>query len=245
MRRYEEYFTKVLKIVNSVLDTQGQNIELAAEIVSQTIAKDGLVHALGVGHSHCLAEEVFWRAGTLVPIHAILEPSMIGMTEIIKSAYMEKLEGTGSIICDYHRIDPPDALIAISNSGNNAMPIDVAMEAKKRGVKVIAICSATFAKNLEPRHSSGKKLIDIADVVIDNCGQIGDTCMHIEGLEQGLGPTSTITGAFIINSLLVQAAANLNEAGIKPIVYWSGNLKDGMKANQEYVNRYWTRIRNL
>lgn len=245
MMKFEEYFTAMLEMVDKILQTQRQKIKRAAEIVSQAIAQDGLVHTIGVGHSHCLAEDVFWRAGTLVQIHAILEPSMIGTTEIVKSAYMEKLEGTGPILCDYHRVEPPDVLIAISNSGNNAMPIDVAIEARKRGVKVIAVCSLTYAKSLNPRHSSGKKLIDVADVVIDNCGQIGDTCLRLEGLEQGLGPTSTITGAFISNSILVQAAANLQEMGIKPMVYWSGNLEGGLEKNQAYLDQYWCRIRNL
>ena len=245
MKKFEEYFAAVLEMVDEILQTQSQEIERAANIVSQTIAQDGLVHTVGVGHSHCLAEDVFWRAGTLVQIHAILESSMIGTTEIVKSAYMEKLEGTGSILCDYHRIAPPDALIAISNSGNNAMPIDVAIEARKRGVKVIAVCSVKYAESLKARHSSGKKLLDVSDVVIDNCGQIGDTCLSLEGLEQGLGPTSTITGAFITNSVLVQAAANLQEMGIEPMVYWSGNLEGGMEANQSYLDQYWGRIRNL
>ena len=245
MKTYEEYFTNVNNIVKRIFETQGTRIEQVAEMVSDAISKDGLVHVLGVGHSHIVAEEVFWRAGTLVPIHAILEPSMIGHSEITKSAYMEKLEGTGKIICDYHRILPPDILIAISNSGNNSMPIDVAIEAKKRGVKTIGICSFTYTKSLKPRHSSGKKLMDVVDVSIDNCGQVGDTCIKLEGIEQGLGPTSTISGVYIINSIVIQAAANLHHKGIQPLVYWSGNLPNGMQANKEYMDKYWERIRNL
>jgi uncharacterized phosphosugar-binding protein len=245
MDKFEEYFAAVNDMVDEILETQGQQIKRAAEIVSQAVAHDGLVHTVGVGHSHCLAEDIACRAGTLVQIHAILEPSMIGTTEIVKSLYMEKLEGTGSILCDYHHVEPPDVLMVISNSGNNAMPIDVAIEARKRGVKVIAVCSLTYAESLKARHSSGKKLTDVADVVIDNCGQIGDTCLRLEGLEQGLGATSTITGAFITNSVFVQAVANLQEMGIQPMVYWSGNLEGGMEANQAYLDQYWCRIRNL
>jgi uncharacterized phosphosugar-binding protein len=245
MKKYKEYFRNVNSIIDRILETQGGQIEKAAEIVSDAIEKDGLIHTLGVGHSHIVAEEVFWRAGTLVPVHAILEPSMIGHTEIVKSAYMEKLEGTGKIICDYHKINPPDALIAISNSGNNAMPIDVAIEAKQRGVKTIGICSVTYTNKLAPKHSSGQKLIDVVDVVIDNCGNIGDTSVRINGVEQGLGPTSTIAGTYIIHSILIQAAENLQNKGIHPLVYWSGNLPNGMKANKEYIDKYWERIRNL
>ena len=245
MKKYQEYYKAVLGMLDEIHDSQSEKIEEAAQIVCETIAEGGLLHTLGVGHSHCLTEDVFWRAGTLVPIHAILELSMTGTTEITKSAYMEKLEGTGPIICDYHRIAPPDALLTVSNSANNAMPIDVAMEASKRGVKVIAICSVTYANSLHARHSSGKKLIDVADVVIDNCGKVGDTCLTLEGLEQGLGPTSTITGSYIINAVLVQAAAELHNAGNVPEIYWSGNLEGGMEANRHYHEKYWARIRNL
>ena len=170
---------------------------------------------------------------------------MVGHSEITKSAYMEKLEGAGEIICDYHKINPPDVLILISNPGNNAMPIDVALEAQRRNVKSIAISSVTYANYLPPRHSTGKKLIEVVDVVIDNCGNVGDTSVKIDGLEQELAPTSTITGTYIIHSILLQAAENLQKKGIKPLVYWSGNLPNGMEANKEYVDEYWERIRNL
>jgi len=245
MEKYVEFHKNASEVVDKVFQTQGGQIEQAAKIISETLAKDGLIHTFGVGHSHLIAEEVFWRSGTLVPVHAILEPSMTGHTEILKSAYMEKLEGTGPIICDYHRINPPDSLIVISNSGNNAVPIDVADEARQRGVKVIGICSVTYCKSLEPRHSSGKKLIDVVDIVIDNCGNIGDTSVKIDGIEQPLGPTSTITGIYIIHSVLIQASVILVNKGMHPKVYWSGSLPDGMQANQKYVDEYRERIRNL
>ena len=245
MKKYEEFFMNVNAVIEQILKTQGEQIERAADIISDSIAQDGLVHTFGVGHSHLIAEEVFWRSGTLVPVHAILEPSMTGHSEILKSAYMEKLEGTGKIICDYHKINPPDAIIVISNSGNNAAPIDVAEEARKRGAGVVGICSVTYCQALEARHSSGKKLIDVVDVVIDNCGNIGDTSVKIEEVEQPLGPTSTIAGTYIIHGLLIQAAQVLKNKGVHPKIYWSGSLPDGMQANQKYVDEYWERIRNL
>lgn len=245
MKKFEEFFLNTNKVVDKVLGTQGDQILKAADFVSECLEKDGLVHTFGVGHSHLVAEEVFWRSGTLVPVHAILEPSMTGHTEILKSATMEKLEGTGKIICDYHKINPPDVLIVISNSGNNAAPIDVAEEARHRGVKVIGICSVTYCLSLTPRHSSGTKLIDVVDVVIDNGGNIGDTCVKIEDVEQPLGPSSTIAGSYIIHGILIQAAQNLVTMGVKPKVYWSGSLPDGMQANQKFIDEYWERIRNL
>jgi uncharacterized phosphosugar-binding protein len=243
--KFQEYFDEVLKMVGEVRETQAERIMSAARLVSEAVSKGGIIHTLGVGHSHCLAEDVFFRAGTLVPIHAILEPSMTGHSEMVKSAYMEKLEGAGAIMMEYHKVLPPDVLIVISNSGNNNAPIDAALEAQRRNVPVIAIASVEYANKLPPRHSSGRKLTDVATVLVDNRGKYGDTCLNLEGLEQGVGPTSTITGSFILNAVLVQAAANLVEEGIKPEIYWSGNLPGGMEANAGYLEAYWSRIRNL
>lgn len=242
---YQTYFDEVLKILDEIETTQAEQIQRAGEIVADCIAKDGLLHTFGAGHSHLLAEDVFFRAGTLVPIHAIFEPSMAGHMHATKSTYMEKVEGAGEIILDYHRVAPPDALLVISNSGNNAAPIEVAMGAQERGVEVIAVLSRQYMDSLEPRHSSGQKLADFADVVIDNCGRVGDVCVHYNGLEPGVGPTSTVAGAFIINAVLAQAVENLLRRGISPPVFWSGNLAGGMEANQGYIDQYWGRIRNL
>ncbi len=120
---WKDYILAISKIVEKVVETQASNFEKAASIFADCVQQDGIIHAFGVGHSHIICEEVFWRAGTLAPVQAILEPSMTGHAEITKSGYMEKLEGTGEILADYHRISPPDALIAISNSGNNGAPI--------------------------------------------------------------------------------------------------------------------------
>lgn len=243
--KYLQFFNEITGMLNEIVESQAENIEKAADLVSDCVAQDGIVHTLGVGHSHCLAEDIFFRAGTLAAVHAILEPSMTGQTEVVKSAYMEKLEGAGEIMINYHKVEPPDVLITVSNSGNNAAPIDAAVAARKRGVPVIAVSSVAFAESLKPRHSSGKKLIDVADIVIDNCGKYGDTCLALEGLDQGIGPTSSVTGAFILNAVMVQAAANLVESGIKPMIFWSGNLEGAMEANAEYLEAYWGRIRNL
>lgn len=242
---YKEYFHRIFEILEKIEKTQGENIKKAADIVTECVINDGILHTFGTGHSHCLAEDIFARAGTLVPVHAILEPSMTGHRQNIKSIYMEKIEGIGDIILNYHKVAPPDALLVISNSGNNAAPIEVAMEGRSRGVKVIAVVCLTYMNSLRPRHSSGKKLGDMADVVIDNCGEVGDTCLRYDGLEQGVGATSTVAGSFIINAILAQAVENLLKQGIEPPVFWSGNLEGGMEANQKYLDRYWARIRNL
>ena len=144
---------------------------------------------------------------------------------------------------------PPDAIICISNSGNNAATVDVALAAKERGVPVIAITNVTYADQLTTHHSSGKKLKDVADVVIDNCSLYGDAAVEIPGFSQKVGATSTIPVAFIVPALLVQTCENLVDLGIQPDVYYNGHLAYEDPAiklhNDALVDKYFYRIRNL
>ena len=159
-----------------------------------------------------------------------------------KSSAMERLEGLGKIIVDYVNPDIRDVFTIISNSGVNAVPIEVAMEAKKRGNKVIAVTSKAHSQNVPSRHSSGKKLMEVADVVLDNCGEVGDVSIKIPGLGQGLGPTSTITGAYLLHAVMVQVASNLSKS-MEPPVFWSANIPGGIEENKKIIERYKNRIR--
>ncbi len=248
-KAWKRYFTAVHEVVKKVEEREGDNILKAAEIVADCIAEDGLVHVFGTGHSHMMADEVFWRSATLAPVHAILETSMTGSVEITKSNPLEKLEGAGEAIVDYHRVQPPDVMIVISNSGNNAVPIEVARSCQERKVPTIVINSTDYSDYLRPLHSSGKKLKDMGDVVIDNCTPIGDAAVELEGFEPKVGPTSTIPGVYIINAVLVQAVENLLARGIKPDVYYNGSLaansQEAVEHNNKIVDKYFYRIRNL
>lgn len=246
---WRRYLQEVTAIQAKIQESQGERIEAAVDLLSHCLENKGLIHVFGVGHSSILAEEVNWRAATLASIHAILEPSMTGQFEVTKSGFMEKLEGSGEIITAYHRLAPPDAIIIASNSGNNGAPIEVAAACRKRGVKVIAITSVTYSDYLNPLHSSGKKLKDLADVVVDNCCPIGDGAIRLEGLEQTVGPTSTAAGIPILNAILAQTVENLLARGHSPEVYFNGSLSANSPAvaehNQQLVDKYFSRIRNL
>lgn len=243
-KEYDLFFNEIDKMLKKVRETQKENILEAAKLISECIKNDGLVHTFGAGHSHMLAEEIFYRAATLAPVHAILEPSLTGHQEVMKSGDTEKLDGFGKIIVDHINFTSKDIFIIISNAGRNAVPIEVAMEARKKGNKVIAITSKTFSETVSSTHSSGKKLMDVADVVLDNCGKVGDFAIRIPKLEQGLGPTSTIIGVCLLNAVMVQAASNLSKIMKKPPVLWSGNLPKGREKNRKILNKYWNKIRN-
>jgi uncharacterized phosphosugar-binding protein len=241
---YQEYFNGVEKVLAEIRATQGEKIGQAARIISDTITADGLVHVFGTGHSNLLAEEVFYRAGTLAPINHVLDISLAGTVGVTKSEFMERLEGIGPILYSWVRPNANDCFIIISNSGRNAAPIELARESKEHGHSVIAISSVRYSKSQPSRHSSGKLLLDYADVVLDNCGPIGDACIIIPTTGAKVGPTSTVAGAYIINAIIVQAAFNLEEAGFEPPVFISGNLDGAREHNQKLLDRYWHRIKN-
>lgn len=249
MKSWQRYFTILQAVVENVLNTQEENMEKAANILANTTKNEGIIHLFGSGHSSLIAEDVFWRAATLANVHAIFESAVAGINEVTKTSKIEKLEGIGQVIVEYNRVLPPDAIICISNSGNNAATVDVALAAKERGVPVIAITNVTYADQLTTHHSSGKKLKDVADVVIDNCSLYGDAAVELDGFPQKVGATSTIPAAFIVPALLVQTCENLLEDGVQPDVYYNGHLAYEDPAiklhNDALVDKYFYKIRNL
>lgn len=243
MDAFKAYTEKVQEVLDKVQRTQADKIRQAGEMAAQAIARGGLIHTFGTGHSHMVAEEIVYRAGGLAPVNAILEPSLTGDTQVTKSEYTERMEGWGKIIVDYHQISKDDVMIVISNSGRNGAPIEVAWECQKQGVPVIAILSKDYGTQVTSRHSSGKKLMDVADLVIDNCSELGDAALYLDGLEVPIGPTSNVSAFYIIHSVIVCTVEKLLEMGIEPPVFLSGNLDHGRDRNDKLIEKYLHRIR--
>jgi len=234
-------FETAHKILRKVEETQMSNILKAADMVTDTLMNDGVLHTFGAGHSELVAEEVYGRAGGLAAVNAISEYS-ITLNSGITSA-MERLEGFSPILLDYHNVSKGDTIILISSSGRNAAAIDAAIEARKRGLKVIAITSLAHSKAVPSRHSSGKRLFEIADLVIDNCVPLGDATLEIKGVPKKMGPMSTIAGAAIIHAITVQAAQNWRRRGVTPPVFISGNVEGAEEHNKKMFEKYRNRIR--
>jgi uncharacterized phosphosugar-binding protein len=238
-----EYATAVQTVLQRIVETQMEQIKRAAQIAADAIAQDGILYTFGTGHSHVIAEDVAYRAGGLAPVDAILEPSLTGHSKVWQSEYMERVEGMAEVILNYYDISSKDALVVISNSGRNAAPIEMAAGAKARGVPVIAITSLAHSKGTTSRHSSGKKLYELADVVIDNCCPKGDCLLQLPGLQVPIGAGSGVAGMFIMHSIIVQTIQNLLERGIQPPVFMSGNLDGSDEYNQAILERYKGRIK--
>ncbi len=245
MSKSAEYFENLMIVMNRIVSEQGENIEAAAQAVAQTLENAGRVHAFGSGHSHILAEEIFYRAGGLVNVNPILETSLMLHESASKSTALERVEGYADILFDLHSLKKGDLLFIFSNSGRNSVAIDFALIARKNGVKTVCITNLEHSKQGASRHSSGKKLYQLTDIVIDNCGCLGDASIRIDGFPLSVAPTSTATGAAILNAIEARAVEIMLSHGMAPEVFSSSNVDGGDEINNAYVAKYKKEIRSL
>ncbi len=243
-----ETMNPIFEVVRSLLDRiekeQMPAIHQAAHILATVIKNDGIIHVFGTGHSHMMALELFDRAGGLAPVNAILDSGLMLHESALTSTLLERLEGYASIVLKRYSLKPEDCMIVISNSGRNPAPIEAAMEAKRLGLPVIALTSLQQSRTLASRHSSGKHLCDLADVVLDNLGIPGDAALSVEGLPFRICPTSTIIGASILESVVFYTVQELLQDGIEPPLLTSANL-DNTLDPEHVFSKYRHRIRHL
>lgn len=234
MSLMEEYLNKIIEKLKDVHKNEEEKIEEAASIISEAIINKKHVYVFGCTHSSILAEEVFYRAGSLAEYEPVFVPGLsVTNTKPILTSLMEKNEQFGKDIVSCARFEKDDVLIVISTSGRNAVPVEVAMSSKEKGLKLIIITSKAYEK-FPSNHSSGKKLLDIeANVIIDNHVDIGDAVIKVG--ENYMGPISTIIGAFILHSVSMKVAQKLLEKGIKPNVFASANVPENSKKNKEIL----------
>ncbi len=239
----QPFFEAVYATLQRLQETQSAALRRAAHITADTIVGGGMIHVFGTGHSHILAEEVFFRAGGLVQINAILDPGLMLHVSALGSIALERLEGYANLVLDRYDLRPGDTMVIVSNSGRNAGPIDAALYAKRRGLPVIAITSAQAYRNAEVRHSCGKHLSELADVVIDTGVPEGDASVSLPGLSERIGPLSTIVGAAAIQAYLYEAVKEVLARGHKPSVVVSANVGSGHDHLSLY-DAYKARIRH-
>ncbi|MCR4425573.1 MAG: SIS domain-containing protein [Firmicutes bacterium] len=232
------YLDHLKELLTTIEQTQSEAISRAASVIADSINKGGTLHLFGTGHSHLLAEEAFYRAGGLVPVNAILEPALMLHDGPFKATDMERLEGYAEIILDHSGIEEGDVLIVISNSGRNAVPVEMAVAGIARGITVVALTSLAHSRSVPSRHSSGKRLYEVADIVIDNCGVVGDAILSIGSSRTHICPTSTVTGAAIINTLVAEVVERLVALGAEPPVFVSANLDGGDEYDRQWAAKF-------
>jgi uncharacterized phosphosugar-binding protein len=239
-----DYIQKARAILNRIESTQMEAIERAAEVCAQTIASDGLVHLFGTGHSRIFVEEMFPRHGSFPGFHPIVELSLtyhnlvVGSNGQRQAMFLEHVEGFGQVILRNFVFHTPDCFLLFSNSGVNEVVVDVALEAKRLQLPLIAVVSVEHCTAAPAAHSSGKKLIDVADIVIDNCTPAGDAMVRVPGLEDPVGPGSTIGAATVTNALKCRIAEKLTALGKPPIVLTSSYFIGSQASKQRFDECY-------
>ena len=239
-----DYFEKTTELLNRLRETQLAHVEEAAEICAERIAKGGLVFLFGAGHSRMMCEEMTPRQGGFVGFYALVElavsnhASIVGTNGLRGPLHLEKYEGYAEEILRGFTFGPHDAFIVISTSGIRPLIVEMAMGAKARGMPVIGVVSRAHCAQSPPAHSSGKKLIDVVDVVLDNHTPPGDCVLELDGMEWRTGPVSTVTGGMLINMLRVEVAERLLQRGHKPNVLPSHQFVGNTSADEQ-LDRFY------
>ncbi len=244
MNAMRSYIDAVEQIIRRIRDTQLNAIDRAAEICAASIGGGGLVHLFGTGHSRILIEEIFPRHGSFPGFHSLVELSLTFHNQVVgnngqrQAMFIEHIEGLAGMILRNFVLNPPDSFVIFSNSGVNEVVVDMALEVKKRDLPLIVLVSADHCAVSPAKHSSGKKLMDLADVVLDNCVPAGDALVTIPGLADPVGPGSTVGGATVVNLLKCAVAEKLTAQGKPPQVLTSSYFIGSGASAQRFDDAY-------
>lgn len=243
----ELFTSELLPIIDTLYNQQFKNIDKAALICADSVAKGGVIQVFGSGHSIGFGLEMMKRPGSLVPVHNIDMSDFVRRGQVTYEDFrnpddiFERRPGIAGKLYNLYNIKPEDAFIIISNSGINGVVIDLAIHAKSLGHKIIIVTSWQHTTAEESRHPSGKKLYELGDVIIDNCGPRGDALIETGEVEK-ICSISSITGAFIAQTIGSETCEYLIEKGTQPPVLWSKEKEDYQKHNEDLIKQYQDRI---
>jgi len=226
-----EYVGNITELIDYAVKKNEDVIKQLAEKFAENIENDKVIHTFGTGHSHMLGIELFARAGGLGNVDAMLDPDTLTAFGAQRSGAMEKTSGVSDVIYDSYKIEPGDIMIITSNSGRNAMPIEMAMRCQKEGIYCVALTNLKQSMATTSRHPSGKKLYECVDCVVDSCVPDGDATLNIAGIKTG--PASSIVTMVLVNTIVSEAIKIVVSHGKRPYVFQSQNV-DGFDNNAIY-----------
>lgn len=236
------FVCSVTETMATAFEAEREQIAVAGKTISDSFAKDGLLYIFGSGHSHIFAEEAFFRAGGSARICPILKPPFMLHEGAVRSTLLERESGhANDILAGYHMDASKDVMMVVSNSGKNRVPLEVAQEAKNRGLVVIVITSIKYSALAAP----GQTLAEIADVVIDNHCPPGDAMVEIRSDLPRIGPGSSVVGLALLNAIIVDALGRLAETGVDPQIYRSAGIEGSAAHNLKYTEKFLSRIPHL
>jgi len=248
----DRYFEVLIDRLAEVRATQTEAIDRAAGACARSIGADKLVFSFGTGHGALPALEMFPRTGTIVGFRPIVESTMISFHRVWgdmgarQYRFIHAVEGYGRAILRSHQLDPADSIVLFSHSGVNAVILDIALGAKEKGLTTIAVTSLPHSSASPPRHSSGKRLFEVADIVIDTRASLSDASIRIEGLDAPVGANSTSVAIAIAHAIVAATAEKLVLRGIEPYVMVNPNTAGKEAANAANDRNYeelWRRLK--
>ncbi len=243
MKPAEMYLEKARTLIEAVARQQAA-IETAAEWFAGTILAGRMVHLFGSGHSRIMVEEMWPRYGSFAGFNPIVELSLsfhnlvVGANGQRQAMFLENVSGLAERILRNYDLDTRDTALVISSSGANVVPVEMAEQFRKRGVRVVALVSAAHAAASASRRADGKKLTDFADLVLDTGAPVGDAMVKVEGLDTPVSPGSTVGGALIVNAVKAEVAARLTQAGQPPKVLSAGVVVGPQRATELFEAAY-------
>lgn len=240
-----DYRDRIVAIMDDIMAGEAAAMDAARDAIAGALAGGGVLHVAGSGHSHMLAEEVFYRAGGIAAAQAILDEDLMLHRGAERSTRLERESGHAARVLASYEIAPGDVVVVASNSGRNAYPVELALMAKARGAVVIAITSLAHARSVTSRHDSGQRLFEVADIVLDNGGAYGDGSLEVPGVPERMGPTSSVIGIWLLNALIAEAVEQVVAQGGKVDIYQSANSESTDAGAQAIVARWRGRIRGL
>lgn len=236
-----EYIDKIKDQIDKIYEFEKENIEVLAKEMARCIIEDKIIHVIGTGHSHMIGLELFIRAGGLANVNCMLDSVLLTADGAVRSSKLERVSGIANILWEEHGIVEGDMIIVISNSGRNALPIEMAMLAKENNISLTVITSLLQSKKYPSRHTSGKKLYEFADILIDNHVPSGDGFMTIG--DTLTGAVSSISGMTIVNTASTEAMKIAYNNGVKLPIYGSQNIDESN--NDNLYKRYKGRIKHM
>lgn len=234
----KQWLDNARETMSRIEETQMDNIRRAAEVMADSIEAGRWVHTFGCGHATIPIEEMYPRIGGFVGFHPIIELPLTFFTRITgemgvhQFLFLERVEGYGIEIMKGYNFDPRDTMWLFSHSGINNVNIDIALESKKRGMKVIAFGSAAEAKGKQSRHSTGKTIFEIADLVVDTCAPLGDSSVPLKNHRDKVGPVSTMAFVTCVWMTVTTVAEILADRGVKLFIHPSHNVAEDTTAKQ-------------
>jgi uncharacterized phosphosugar-binding protein len=238
-------------LLTRIEETQAEALAEASRLCADAIAAGRLVHLFGSGHSHIPVEEMFPRYGSYPGFHPIVELSTTFHTQVVgangqrQAMFIEQVEGLAEVILRNFHLSPPDAMVVFSARGVTANPIEMAMGARRRGLPVIAVTSVAESRAAALGHSSGTRLLDHADVVVDLGTPVGDALVAIDGLATPVGPGSSVAGVAVVNEIKVRTAELLVARGAMPPVLTSGSVVGNEESARLFDAAYDEHARRL